>query len=508
MKIANLALGGSVLAAQVPLDQLDGYRVASEALGGIADLDVQNVWRELYESEPLRVKKALDPFSGPGGRPSKFVQTQDWAKVVENPLYPNYALRVKDPSKLGVDDTKQWSGYIDVLEEDKHFFFWMFESRNDPENDPVILWLNGGPGCSSATGLFFELGPAKVNSDLTLTKNPYAWNNNATVIFLDQPVNVGFSYSENRVGTSTLAAVDVYSFLSLFFTEFPEYTGKDFHIAGESYGGHYLPAIGYEIIQHEDRVFNFTSLLIGNGITDALNQADAQISMACGLGGYPSILDAETCDELYGKLPRCLSLLDTCYKTETPLVCLGASLYCETLSKPYYDTGRNPYDVRDVCYDTCYNETQFIDLYLNQTHVKKALGAEPIEFESCSSSVFTDFTFRGDEGLPFTHQVTEILESGIPILIYAGDKDYICNWLGNQDWTNKLEWSLHDEFADALLVPWYIDGKEAGRTKSAGNFTFLRVYDAGHMVPFNKPKQSLVMLNQWLARNHQSSKLH
>ena len=75
----------------------------------------------------------------------------------------NYNLRAKkvDPSKLGVDPgVKQYSGYLDDDEEDKHLFYWFFESRNNPKTDPVVLWLNGGPGCSSLTGLLMELGPS------------------------------------------------------------------------------------------------------------------------------------------------------------------------------------------------------------------------------------------------------------------------------------------------------------------------------------------------------------
>src|SRR5205814_6378453 len=91
-----------------------------------------------------------------------------------------------------------------------------FESRNDPENGPVVLLLNGGPGCSSLTGLFLELGPASVDKKINLHNNPYAWNNNASVIFLDQPVNVGYSYSSSAVSNTVAAGKDVYALLTLF----------------------------------------------------------------------------------------------------------------------------------------------------------------------------------------------------------------------------------------------------------------------------------------------------
>ena len=85
------------------------------------------------------------------------------------------------------------AGYIDVGDS-KNLFYWMFESRNDPSTDPVLLWMSGGPGCSSQLALFGENGPYIVEDDLSLTLNPQSWNNNATVIWVDQPVGTGFSY--------------------------------------------------------------------------------------------------------------------------------------------------------------------------------------------------------------------------------------------------------------------------------------------------------------------------
>ncbi|GMI25104.1 hypothetical protein TrRE_jg3542, partial [Triparma retinervis] len=85
------------------------------------------------------------------------------------------------------------AGYISVGSS-KNLFYWMFESRNDPSTDPVILWMSGGPGCSSQLALFGENGPYVVEDDLTLKLNQQSWNNNATVIWVDQPVGTGFSY--------------------------------------------------------------------------------------------------------------------------------------------------------------------------------------------------------------------------------------------------------------------------------------------------------------------------
>lgn len=164
-----------------------------------------------------------------------------------------FNLRTKkvDPKSLGVDKVKQYSGYLDDDEDDKHLFYWFFESRNDPENDPVVLWLNGGPGCSSLTGLFMELGPSSITKDGDVKYNPSSWNANASVIFLDQPVNVGYSYSGSSVSNTVAAGKDVYALLTLFFKQFPQYSHQRFHISGESYAGHYIPVRLY-ISHHVD----------------------------------------------------------------------------------------------------------------------------------------------------------------------------------------------------------------------------------------------------------------
>ncbi|KAI9849354.1 MAG: hypothetical protein M1838_000189 [Thelocarpon superellum] len=427
-----------------------------------------------------------------------------------------YNLRGKrvDPSKLGVDPTvKQYSGYLDDEEEDKHLFYWFFESRNNPKTDPVVLWLNGGPGCSSLTGLFLELGPSSIDEDLKLHFNPYSWNANASVIFLDQPVNVGFSYSGNSVSNTIAAGKDVYALLTLFFKQFPEYATQDFHIAGESYAGHYIPVFASEILSHKKRNINLKSALIGNGLTDGLTQYEYYRPMGCGDGGWPAVLDEGECQAMDNALPRCLNLIETCYNSESVWSCVPASIYCNNaLLGPYQRTGQNVYDVRGKCEDSsnlCYKELGYITKWLNQKEVQTELGVEVDNYDSCNFDINRNFLFQGDWMLPFQRLVPGLLEK-IPVLIYAGDADFICNWLGNRAWMEALEWpgqkkynaaptynlTLSSAFDDATTTS--VAGTKTGEYKSAANFTFVRIHAAGHMVPLDQPEASLDMLNRWL----------
>lgn len=421
-----------------------------------------------------------------------------------------YDLRVKavDPSSLKVDpNVKQYSGYLDDNENDKHLFYWFFESRNDPKNDPVVLWLNGGPGCSSLTGLFLELGPARIDKNQNLVFNPYSWNANASVIFLDQPVNVGYSYSGSSVSNTVAAGKDVYALLTLFFKQFPEYAHQDFHIAGESYAGHYIPVFTSEIQSHKKTNINLKSVLIGNGLTDGLTQYPEYRPMACGDGGWPAVVDEQTCQGMDNALPRCLSLISSCYDSESVWSCVPASIYCNNaILGPYQRTGQNVYDVRGKCEDSgnlCYSELGYISKWLNDKKHMKALGAEVDGYDSCNFDINRNFLFQGDWMKPYHRLVPGILEK-IPVLIYAGDADFICNWLGNKAWTDALEWPGHEGFKKAKTVDLRIDGEKSGRkigeVKSHGNFTFMRIHAAGHMVPLDQPEASLEFFNRWIMK--------
>ncbi|GMF03287.1 unnamed protein product [Ambrosiozyma monospora] len=179
------------------------------------------------------------------------------------------------------------------------------------------------------TGLFFELGSSFIDEKVQPVFNPYSWNSNASVIFLEQPVGVGYSYADkSSVSSTAVAAKDVYAFLELFFGRYIQFNGNDFHIAGESYAGHYIPNIAAEIVRHEDRSFDLTSVLIGNGITDPLIQYDWYGPMACNgtLSGYKQLIPDEDCEKIDQEYPRCARLTKICYDVPTALTCVPATL--------------------------------------------------------------------------------------------------------------------------------------------------------------------------------------
>lgn len=93
--------------------------------------------------------------------------------------------------------------------------------------------------------------------------------------------------------------------------------------------------------------------------------------------------------------------------------------------------------------------------------------------------------------------MTQLLDAGIRVLVYAGEADFICNWLGSQAFVNDVPYSDHEQMAAADMQPWLLTksigkapkGKHVGNYKTAGNLTFIQGYGAGHMVSPIHPLQ-------------------
>jgi cathepsin A (carboxypeptidase C) len=177
-------------------------------------------------------------------------------------------------------NVKQQSGYYDLTTGDAHYFYWMFESRNNPSTDPFIIWMTGGPGCSGMMALTNENGPCTVNEDgVDTSNNPYSWTNNATVLWIDQPTGTGFSYGKQKVSDEAGVAANFYDFVSQFMLANPQYAKLPFYVVGESYGGHYVPAVSeyinaqnQKIIENglDAQIINLAGIAVGNGMNKSV----------------------------------------------------------------------------------------------------------------------------------------------------------------------------------------------------------------------------------------------
>ncbi|KAG8963023.1 hypothetical protein FRC03_003519 [Tulasnella sp. 419] len=470
--------------------------------------------RAQWPFDQHRNRTGIHVFSSDGTLQISSLPSTEFTEL-SHPSFPAHKVRIKK-SNFCDKTVNVYTGYIDF--QARHLFFYFFESRKDPEHDPLMMWINGGPGASSSLGLFRQLGPCSVNENLETEWNPYSWNSNSSIFFLDQPVGVGFSYADYGLPVTTTedAAVDVYAFISIFLDTFSSFRERPLHLAGESYAGRYLPVFASYIVDQNakaialgEKPIQLESILIGNGATNYMTLVESWYTQQCTSATVPPVQSISSCVRMKIALPRCLKMLrNECRDRNDALGCRNAAEFCsQELSVPYHATGRNPYDISKMCEGKleetiCYSTSTRIVKYLNQKAIRKELGVDPsiTEFSTVAWNINRLF----DQNLDLEHStelyVAGLLERGIRFLIYAGTYDWVCNWIGNKAWTEQLEWTGKEAFNAEPLRDWSVDGtsERVGITRSANGLTFLTLDKAGHMAPQDKPAEALVMVNRWL----------
>lgn len=173
-----------------------------------------------------------------------------------------------------------FSGYLDALTSRKELHYILVESEDRFNTDPVMIWFNGGPGCSSMLGMFMENGPCVVDDDSDVFfDNPYSWSSRLNMLYIEGPAGVGYSWARDAADkkfNDQTSADDFLTALIHFYKKFPEFKKNELYISGESYAGIYIPYLAMRIHQHNqqqkthggDLHINLKGVLIGNGCTD------------------------------------------------------------------------------------------------------------------------------------------------------------------------------------------------------------------------------------------------
>ncbi|KAK9804643.1 hypothetical protein WJX73_003407 [Symbiochloris irregularis] len=354
-------------------------------------------------------------------------------------------------------------------------FYAYYEAQNEDAAAPVILWLQGGPGCASMFGNLYELGPWRVNQSLDLTPNPGSWNRKFGLLFIDQPIGTGFSPKGSRkIPTDELEiATDLYEGLQAFYTKHAELSGRPLFITGESYAGKYVPAAGHLIVQAQafargqplsalrdfplrarslgPPLFSLGGLVIGNGLTDPVSQ----ILHAADTAFYMGLIDSQQrilamARQLeVAQLARLGRWEEAHEKRNALLGYLQRAAGLGTL-----------FDMRRT---VDYDHTDAVGRYLNQPAVQEALGIDSRpKFEACSAEV--DRALGPDVMRSAVDLIPEILQH-LPMLFYQGQFDVqdgpsTQRWLSLLDWPGQQEWNLAPRLlwrprldADAVTVP-------------------------------------------------------
>ncbi|GMH85446.1 hypothetical protein TrST_g499 [Triparma strigata] len=409
----------------------------------------------------------------------------------------------------------QYSGYVSVSET-RDLFYYHTEAAYDPDTAPLVLWLNGGPGCSSLGGGLSELGPffaAKPGSNLTV--NEYSWNKVANMVFLESPAGVGFSESTNS-GDYTVGdertAQDTLEFVKGFLEAFPQYKGAPFWITGESYGGHYVPGATKAIVDYNSNVskdddkINIKGFLVGNAWTvaeqdnkgavqywhsHALNSDDTfnNLMESCDFTSIGPLkadnsMDAAKCDKYQEVSSREMGNIniyeiyaDNCLSS----VNKDAAFLLEKLGDAHVASkhvGSNPTPDYEPCIE------DFLEDYMNMPEVQAAMHARPTKWTQCSSVVDYSYEDLLSSMLP---TYTSLIGAGLELVVFSGDVDAIVPVTGTLNWLAELDLDIVTPWA-----PWTDSSGQVGgyKTKYDG-LTFLTVRDAGHMVPYCQPSRAL-----------------
>lgn len=402
--------------------------------------------------------------------------------------------------------------------------YWLVESEKDPATAPTVFWFNGGPGCSSLDGYFYEHGPYHVVEPIVnssdgvpeLYENPYSWNQIANMVFLEAPAGVGFSYADEPAGLNhndTSTAADNFAALQQFYMKFPEYAKNDLFISGESYAGMYVPTLALEVLKHNDKVgeaagMPLKGILVGNGVT--------------GAGSIPEDIDMKLDVEFlfgHGLFSAVLhdKILKACGNYTSP------SSECENAIGEMHDTiGHiNVYDIYAKCImdmdsdatpslrapatgalglsrlgsgvggpDGCI-DAGAATAYLDHPSVQAAIHVTEAKVKQWHICGGVNYNSNFGSLLPYYKST---LIPNIRVLIFNGDADCCVPYVGNEWWTSSLNMDVEKPWR-----AWTLDSQVAGYvTTYESNFNFVTVKGAGHMVPQYRPPQAFAMFQRMI----------
>ncbi|KAL5826019.1 hypothetical protein ACOSQ3_017856 [Xanthoceras sorbifolium] len=420
---------------------------------------------------------------------------------------------------------KQYAGYVTVNQtHGRALFYWFFEATTKPQQKPLLLWLNGGPGCSSiGYGEAEELGPFLTNkAKPELKLNPYRWNRAANLLFVESPVGVGFSYTNtssdiNELG-DTITAKDSYSFLINWFKRFPQYKSHDFFIAGESYAGHYVPQLAEVIYDNNNNkkalkkdYINLKGFAIGNALLDDETDQKGMIDYAwdhavISDGLYHAIKSkcnfssshpSEDCNQALDQYFAVYRIIDM-YSLYTP-TCVNSNVTkTRQLSRiqgniaPKLFSNYDGWWKKPAGYDPCASD--YTEVYLNRPDVQKALHANVTKISYPWTHCSEKISFWSDAPASILPVLKKLIGGGLRIWVYSGDTDGRIPVTATRYTLTKLGLKIIEEW-----TPWYSKQQVGGWTIEYDGLMFVTIRGAGHQVPTFAPKQSLQLLEHFLA---------
>ncbi|KAK1432916.1 hypothetical protein QVD17_09819 [Tagetes erecta] len=412
----------------------------------------------------------------------------------------------------------QFSGYVTVDHvAGRALFYWLTETPNHPISKPLVIWLNGGPGCSSvAYGASEEVGPFRINKGATgLHLNKFSWNNVANILFLETPAGVGFSYSNRSSDLldtgDRRTAEDSLQFVIRWMERFPRYKHRDVYIAGESYAGHYVPQLARQILKHNSNSgsnsINLKGIMVGNAVTDNYydnlgtvtywwshamisDKTYHQLINTCDFRRQKNSNECESLysyamDQEFGNIDQYNIYAPPCNNSDGSY----SSMTRQTTRLPH----RPHQTIRRISgYDPC--TERYAEIYYNREDVQKAFHANttriPYKWTACSETLNRNWNDTDVSILPIYR---ELIDAGLRIWVFSGDVDSVVPVTATRYALAQLKLKTKVPW-----YPWYVKKQVGGWTEVYEGLTFATVRGAGHEVPLFKPREALQLLRSFL----------
>ncbi|CAL1412342.1 unnamed protein product [Linum trigynum] len=415
----------------------------------------------------------------------------------------------------------------------KKLLYYLVLSEGNPSKDPLVLWLNGGPGCSSFDGFVYEHGPfdfEKTKQRLPkLHLNPYSWSKVSSVLYVDSPAGVGLSYANDiseYVTGDLKTATDSHDFVLKWFELYPEFLSNPFFIAGESYAGVYVPTLANEVAKGIDTgvkpVINLKGYMVGNGVTDKALMAMHlfRLPMGWALSQMNCIRRRTKLQEVDRQVKglNIYDILEPCYHDSAAKDATDNKI---RLPSSFLELGgtERPLPVRTRMFGRAWplranvregivptwpellssltvpcTDDEVATEWLNNEAVREAINAKPKnvagDWELCTDRI----KFHHDAGSMMKYHRNLTLK-GYRALIFSGDHDMCVPFTGSEAWTRAMGYKIFDKWR-----PWISNGEVAGYTQGyENNLTFLTIKGAGHTVSEYKPKEALNFYSRFLA---------
>ena len=413
----------------------------------------------------------------------------------------------------------------------RELFYWLQAPRNAPSalqpRAPLVLWLNGGPGSSSLTGLLAENGGYALGDDGALAPNAHAWNAHAWTLFVDQPVGTGFAHVDASCDSDLSAdggggdcyattleqtAADLSEVLEALIGDIHagDLAGAPLWVTGESFAGRYLPWLAEALVldsaaakRYPAASAAFAGLVVGNPESDTLLQYPPTADMLRGMG-YIGDADVE---RLKGVAFANCSSLVRAGTTARAAATAACEAWCDELVA--VAGGAFRYDAR-VWGNPLQRLDKTLGAYLNDNATKAALNVpSAYEWKSgdgetvpnrVSAALYGEIERPG--ALP---RLGRLLDKGFPVVVYAGNMDGSpFNHMSTERALDAgVRFAREAEFRTATRTLWRgrhglgaQEGPVYGFARQGGGLSFVVVNNAGHLAPRDQPEAALDLIER------------